>query len=243
MIGYGIETFGELNAEDYDETQDPGTTDQCVALISEIAGTASILEFAIGTGRIALPLVAKGHSVAGIESSPKMVEKLREKPGGSGIEVHMGDMSSARVNGSFGHVCLVFNTLFNLTSQQAQIACFQNAAAHLDVGGTFLVETFVPKTDHFVNHQTVQTRHLKMDSVWIEAIQHDPVRQVLDFQRIRYSPEGTKLVPLTMRYAHIPELDVIAQLAGLRLRDRWGGWDKRGFDKDSTMHISVYEKI
>ncbi|MEP3845704.1 MAG: class I SAM-dependent methyltransferase [Paracoccaceae bacterium] len=242
MLGFTISTFGELNAEEYDELQDPGTTDQAVALISEIANGGSILELAIGTGRIALPLQGLGHKISGIEGSPEMVAKLREKPGGDEINVVIGDMADVEIDGTFDHVCLVFNTLFNLPTQDAQLRCFSNVAEKLKPGGTFLVETFVPDLSSFKDHQHTKIKRLDKHSVWIEAATHDPVQQTFEFQRIRFSESSTKLVPLPMRYAWPSEMDLMAKLAGLELTDRWGSWDRNDFDADSKMHISVYQK-
>ena len=242
MLGFTISTFGELNAEEYDELQDPGTTDQAVALISEIANGGSILELAIGTGRIALPLQGMGHDVSGIEGSPEMVAKLREKPGGDRINVVIGDMADVEIDGAYDHVCLVFNTLFNLPTQDAQLRCFSNVAEKLKSGGTFLVETFVPDLSSFKDHQHTKIKRLDKHSVWIEAATHDPVQQTFEFQRIRISENATKLVPLPMRYAWPSEMDLMAKLAGLELTHRWGGWDRNDFNADSKMHISVYQK-
>jgi len=242
MEGFDETTFGTLNADDYDALHDPGTTAESVALISELAGQGRILELAIGTGRMALPLVALGHDVSGIEGSPLMVEKLRAKPGGEAIEVVIGDFADVAIDGPFDHVFLVFNTFFNLLSQEAQVRCFANVAQRLTEGGTFLVETFVPDQSGFADGQRVQTKRLDMTTVWLEAALHDPVRQLLEFQRIRITQDGVRMVPLPMRYAWPSEIDLMARLAGLSLRDRWGGWDRRPFDASSKMHVSVYQK-
>lgn len=242
MEGFDETTFGILNAEDCDALHDPGTTAESVALISELAGQGRILELAIGTGRMALPLVALGHDVSGIEGSPLMVEKLRAKPGGQAIEVVIGDFADVAIDGPFDHVFLVFNTFFNLLSQEAQVRCFANVAQRLTEGGTFLVETFVPDHSGFADDQRVQTKRLDMTTVWLEAALHDPVRQLLEFQRIRITQDGVRMVPLPMRYAWPSEMDLMARLAGLSLRDRWGGWDRRPFDASSKMHVSVYQK-
>lgn len=242
MEAFTAATFGELNAEDYDELHDPGTTEETVRLISEIAGKGRILELAIGTGRIALPLAAMGHDVSGIEGSPEMVAKLREKPGGADLRVAIGDFADVGMDGPFDHVFLVFNTLFNLQSQEDQIRCFANVAARLAEGGTFLVETFVPDLSGFADGQRVQTKRLDRSSVWIEAGLHDPVRQLFEFQRIRITADGMKLVPLPMRYAWPAEIDLMARLAGLTPVERWGGWDRQPFDASSRMHVSVYRK-
>jgi hypothetical protein len=244
LENFGPATFGALNASDYDETQDPGTTQQTVDFIHDVmGGKGYALELAIGTGRVAIPLAARGITVSGIEASPDMLAKMWEKPDSNAIHAVVGDMADVNIDGEFDHAFLIFNTLFNLLSQEAQVRCFQNVALKLPVGGTFIVEAFVPNLDDFVKHQRVSTKRLDMSHVWLEAATHDPVRQMFEFQRIRITEEGMKMVPLPMRYAYPPELDLMAQLAGMRLRDRYGSWTKTPFDKDSGMHVSVYEKI
>jgi SAM-dependent methyltransferase len=242
LEGFNASTFGELNADDYDELHDPGTTGATVRLVSELAGDGSILELAIGTGRIALPLAQAGHRVSGIEGSPEMVAKLREKPGSDAIDIAVGDFADVDIKGPFDHVFLVFNTLFNLQNQEDQIRCFQNVARRLTDGGTFLVETFVPDLSGFSDDQRVQTKRVDKSSVWLEAALHDPVRQLIEFQRIRITESGTRLVPLPMRYAWPSEIDLMARLAGMTRVERWGGWDRIPFDVSSKMHISVYQK-
>ncbi len=240
MKTYGPATFGELNADDYDELHDPGTTDEAVALLADLAKGGSVLELAIGTGRVALPLAQKGLSVQGIDASPDMVAKLREKPGGADIPVIIGDMADVNVDGKFDLIFLIFNTLFNLTSQEDQVRCFKNAAAHLNEGGVFALEMFVPDVSQFHRHQNVRTARLSEKGVTLEASIHDPVTQRVDYQYIRMTEAGTKIVPLPMRYAWPQELDLMAQLAGLELKDRWGGWHREPFTPDSKMHVSVY---
>ncbi len=237
------ETFGTLYADGYDAAHDPGTTDDSVAMISELAGPkARILELAIGTGRVALPLAARGHRIDGIEGSADMVVRLRAKPGGAAIPVSICDMADVAVDGTYDHVFLVFNTIFNLTSQAAQVRLFRNVAARLAPGGTFLVETFVPDLSGFTGHQRMATKSMDLDRLKFEAILHDPLEQTFRYQRVTIDGTGTRLSPLVMRYARPPELDLMAQLAGLRLRSRWGGWQKQPFTAESTMHISVWER-
>jgi SAM-dependent methyltransferase len=241
-LDFSPATFGALNADDYDALHDPGTTDDLVALISNVASDGRVLELAIGTGRIALPLVARGHRVSGVEGSAEMVAKLREKPGGADIPVVIGDMADVPVEGPFGHVFLVFNTLFNLTSQEAQVRLFRNVAERLSPGGSFLIETFVPDFSGFAAGQRVRTMRMGMDHVWLEAATHDPVRQLFEFQRIRITPEGVRLVPLPMRYAWPAEIDLMARMAGLDLERRWGGFRREPFTAESRMHVSLYRK-
>ena len=242
MRNYGPETFGELNADEYDLLHNPGTTEAAIELLSEFALPGRTLELAIGTGRVALPLAERGCRIEGIEASPLMVEKLRQKPGGHGIPVTIGDMSEVKADGMFDFVFLIFNTLYNLTSQAAQVHCFRNAASMLAPGGAFLIEAFVPDLSQFHDHRSVKPRHVGFSSLALEAAVHDPTTQRIDYQVLRVTSEGTKLTPLPMRYAWPQETDLMAQLAGMDLETRWGGWDKSPFTANSRMHISVYRK-
>ncbi len=235
-------SFGDLNAEDYDDAHNPGNTDATVDFIYDLAAGGKTLELAIGTGRIGLPLAARGLPVSGIEASDKMVAKLREKPGGADIPVVIGDMADVAMDGSFDHIFLVFNTLFNLTSQAAQIRLFQNVAKRLAPGGTFLIETYVPDFSHFRDGQMLKTKQLDMKSLWIEAATHDRAAQIIEFQRVRITPQGMRLVPLVMRYAYPPEIDLMAMNAGLTLVNRYADWDKSEFTATSGSHISIYQK-
>ncbi len=242
MEPFGPATFGELNAYNYDDVQDPGTTDQAIEVISKFAAKGRTLELAIGTGRVALPLVQSGLDVSGIDGSVEMVEKLRAKPGGKDIPVVIGDMKDVDIDGSFCHIFLIYNTIFNLQSQQDQVTCFQNVANKLEAGGTFLVETFVPDLSEFVDGQFVKAKNLSRRGVWLDAATHDATKQIFEFQRVRIDETGYKLVPFRMRYAWPSELDLMAHMAGLKLKERWGGWDCRNFDNCSRMHVSVYQK-
>ncbi|MEM7244463.1 MAG: class I SAM-dependent methyltransferase [Acidobacteriota bacterium] len=245
MEGHGPESFGELNAEDYDaqygdamatETQDSAER------LAELAGGGRALELAIGTGRVALPLSERGVAVHGIEASAKMAEKLHAKPGGDAIPVVIGDMAEARAEGTFDLVYLVFNTIFNLTTQEAQARCFANAARHLNEGGVFVVETVVPDLSQFVDGQRMKASWARMDSARFEIATHDRVGQIIDFQRIVISEGQTRMRPHTMRYAWPSELDLMARLAGLERRERWAWWDRSPFTAESKSHVSVYAK-
>ena len=242
MKGYGPETFGALNAADYDRLHNPGTTDDAVDLLADLSRGKRTLELAIGTGRVALPMAARGCDISGIEASPEMVAKLREKPGGQAIPVTMGDMAEVRAEGRFGFIFLIFNTLFNLPSQEAQLRCFQNAAEMLEPGGAFLVEAFVPDLSQFRDNLGLKPRHLDMHSLTLEAAIHDPVTQVIEYQYLRFTPEGIRMTPLPMRYAWPCEIDLMARLAGLTLESRWCGWDRSSFTAQSRLHVSVYRK-
>ena len=235
-------TYGKLNAADYDESEDPGTTDQAVALLAELAAKGRILELAIGTGRVALPLAGRGLAIQGLDASPEMVAQLRRKPGGDAIPVTIGDMTDVPVEGTFDFIFLIFNTLFNLTSQSEQVRCFANVAGHLNDHGAFLVEAFVPDVARFRNGQILRTTHVDFASVTLEAAIHDPVAQVVEYQYIRMTRDGVSLTPLPMRYAWPAEIDLMARLAGLELEQRWGGWDRSPFTAKSEMHVSIFRK-
>jgi hypothetical protein len=243
MRGYGPETFGQLNAETYDAEHDmphDAATLAAVQTLSELASGGPVLEFAIGAGRIALPLAARGLAVSGIEASPEMVAKLREKPGGAAIPVVLGDMADTRVEGAFELVFLVFNTLFNLPSQAAQVRCFRNAADHLTERGTFVIEAFVPEIAAYADGQRTRTVHVAVDRLVVEASLHDPVTQTIRYQYVVTTPRGVRMTPLPMRYAWPAEIDLMARLAGLELRGRWGDWDRSAFTATSVKHVSVY---
>lgn len=235
-------TFGELYAEDYDALHDPGTTDEAVKLLAGLSGNGRVLELAIGTGRIALPLANCGLDVHGIDGSPEMVEKMRLKAGGDSIPVSIGDYAEVEVEGVFELVFLVFNTLFNLRSQEDQIRCFANVAEHLSEDGVFLVETFVPDVAQFDDDQYLRTQQVGFEVARLDAAVHDPVRQVIEYQRVHISSDGIRMNPLVMRYAWPTEIDLMARLAGLELKDRWGDWNRSPFTRTSKMHVSVYGK-
>lgn len=244
MKGYGPSTFGERMAGVYDRwygtRRADTTTAQCVEVLAGLAAGGRVLELAIGTGRIALPLARRGLPVHGIEASPAMLEKLREKPGGDAIPVTLGDLADVGVEGRFDLVFLVFNTLFNLPSQESQVRCFRNVARHLSTRGAFVVEAFVPRPADFTDGQALRTVDLTAESTTLEAALHDPVGQTVQYQYIVIDVEGVRLYPVPMRYAWPAELDLMARLAGLELRERWGGWDRSPFTAASRGHVSVY---
>ena len=245
MKEYGIKTYGDLNAGRYDamyEQMMEKETRDSVETLAELAGGGKVLEFAIGTGRVALPLAARGLAVHGIEASEAMVAKLREKPGGRAIPVVIGDMAEARVDDRFDLIYLVFNTIFNLTTQEAQVRCFQNAARHLNPKGVFVVETVVPDLSGFEDGQRMKGSWARIDSARFEIAIHDAVAQTVAFQRIVIDEAGTQITPHFMRYAWPSELDLMAQLAGLERRERWAWWDRSPFTAGSKSHVSVYAR-
>ena len=246
MDQFDIKAFGELNAENYDVEHDPGTTDECVALIAQLAATDRVLELAIGTGRIAIPLSNLGFLVDGLDASPAMLAKLEEKISGKQnaqiIETTVADMANFNLLRTYDFAYLVFNTLLNLTSQAAQVACFRSVAQHLNSEDRFQVEAIVSDIAVFNGHQYLRTDEVSFNDVRIEAATHDPVTQLIECQRIRISAEGASVKPFVYRYAWPSEIDLMANLAGLTLVERWGDWQRSPFTAESHMHISVYQK-
>jgi SAM-dependent methyltransferase len=236
--------FGERVAATYDAHSasmfDPGVVGPAVKRLAELAGGGRALEFAVGTGRIALPLAERGVPVAGIDSSEAMLARLREKPGAERIEAVAGDMAATRVAGEFTLVYLVFNTIFNLTTQDGQVACFANAAAHLGSGGRFVIEARVPELQRLPLGQTVLP--WRADPTGMSYYVYDVVTQRLSGQHYHLEDGGFRASPIEMRYAWPAELDLMARLAGMRLEHRWGGWDGAPFTGLSPAHVSVYRK-
>ena len=243
MTEYDASTYGERIAEVYDAWPTvPGDTEAAVACLAELAGRGPLLELGIGTGRLALPLAARGLAVQGIDASPAMVAKLRAKPGGDQIKVAMGDFADVPVDGRFALVFVAFNTFFALLSQEAQVRCFAAAAARLAEGGVFVIQAFVPDLGRYDRGQRVGVNGIDSSRVVLEASVHDAVAQRVHSQQVVLSHEGVRAYPVEIRYAWPSELDLMARLAGLSLRHRWGGWDRQPFTADSRIHVSVYAR-
>ncbi|GAA1775619.1 class I SAM-dependent methyltransferase [Actinomadura chokoriensis] len=242
MKGFDPRTsFGRDVSERYDAEEIRGDEEETAAFLAGLANGRPALEFAVGTGRIALPLARAGVRVDGIELSPDMVDRMREKPGGDRIDVTMGDMSRVTTGRAYGLVYLVFNTIGNLLTQDDQVRCFQNAARHLDDGGAFVLECRVPTAPARPGHQYVDPEHIGLDDVGLDVSRYDPITQILDINHVRIRPEGITFGPIRLRLAHPPEFDLMARIAGLRLRERWGGWEGEPYTAGSWRHISVYE--
>jgi SAM-dependent methyltransferase len=235
--------FGERAAATYDEDSDifePGAVDPAVDVLAELAGSGQALELGIGTGRIALPLARRGVPVHGIDLSRAMVARLRAKPGGDAIGVTIGDFAAARVDGTFSLAYLVFNTIMNLTTQQAQVACFRNAAAHLGPGGCFVIEVRVPDLYRLPPGQDTVPWHIGPDR-WV-FYSYDTATQAMRGHYADFADGRGEYHTIPFRYVWPAELDLMAQLAGLRLRDRWDGWARGPFTSESRQHVSVWEK-
>jgi SAM-dependent methyltransferase len=213
-----------------------------VEFLADVAGDGRVLELAIGTGRVALPLAARGVTAEGADASAAMVDRLRAKPGGDAIPVTLGDMARVAVSGSFRLVYLVFNTLSGLLSQERQAECFAGVARVLDPGGMFVIECFVPDLARFDHGQRVQARSVTQDSAIIEVSVHDRARHRVTTQMVTLDGQGMHLRPVAIRYSYPAELDLMAGAAGLRLAGRYADWHRRPFTSSSDSHISVYQR-
>lgn len=235
-------SFGSEVAARYDD-QPRGDEAAAVAFLAACAKGRPALEFAIGTGRIGLPLAAAGVPVDGIELSPHMIERLRAKPGGAQIEVTLGDMSRASTGKRYGLVYLVFNTIFNLLTADDQIRCFENAARHLSEDGLFVVETALPHAWIAPGQPDyVHAEHVGAEAVVLDVARYDPVTQLLTENHVRLSPSGITMSPIVCRLITPGEMDLMARIAGLRLIERFGSWQRTPFDASSTAHVSVYAR-
>jgi hypothetical protein len=236
-----VRSFGHDVADSYDALHRRGDEAAAVAFLAGLADRGPALELAIGTGRIGLPLAATGISVDGIEISPSMVARLRAKPGGEALTVTVGDFADVSVQGAYALIFVVYNTLFNLLTQDDQVRCFENVAAHLTDDGVFAIEVSVPTSLYRLRgDQYVDAEFITVGEVRLDVGRHDPVRQLLDESHVSLSAAGVRVTPIVTRYAWPSELDLMARLAGLRLHDRWGGWSREPFTAASTMHVSVY---
>jgi SAM-dependent methyltransferase len=236
--------FPERVAATYDESSegmfDPAVVDTVAGVLAGLAGRGRALELGIGTGRIALPLARRGVQVHGIDLSRAMVARLRAKPGGDTIGVTIGDFATTRVEGTFSLAYLVFNTIMNLTTQEAQVACFRNVAAHLEPGGCFVIEVGVPDLRRLPPGQTAVPFHVS-PTRWAFDI-YDVATQAMSSNYITVDGGRGEYRSIPFRYVWPAELDLMAQLAGMRLRDRWEGWTRQPFTSESGQHVSVWEK-
>lgn len=237
--------YDEARAARYDSSfpEAFAQADSAVEGLARLAGPppARLLELGVGTGRLALPLAARGYEVEGVDNSPPMVARLREKPGGASVPVALGSFAEVAelVVGRFRLVYVAYNTLFELRTQDEQVRCFAGVVRHLDADGLFVVEAFVPdltRLEHAVHASSVSE-----DRVRLSATRHDPLTQQAVSQDVVITAAGIELEPTTIRYATVAELDLMARLAGLRLKHRWGGWRSEPFTAASASHVSVYE--
>ena len=236
--------FGERVAARYDESSaemfEREAVDPVVDFLAELAGSGRALELGIGTGRIAVPLAQRGVPVHGIELSNAMAARLRAKPGAQEIGVTIGDFSTTTVDGTFSVAYLVYNTILNLTTQAKQVACFRNVAAHLEPGGCFVIEVLVPDLQRLPPGETSRPFNLSDDHVGLD--EYDVANQGLRSHHFTLVDSTWEYLTFPFRYAWPAEFDLMAELAGMRLRDRWSGWKREPFTSDSRKHVSVWEK-
>jgi SAM-dependent methyltransferase len=236
--------FGEEIAARYDDPSDemfqPAAIDPVVDFLAALAGDGAALELGIGTGRIAVPLAARGVEVHGIDLSSAMVERLRAKPGGDEIPVVIGDFATARAEGTFSLAYLVFNTIGNLTTQDAQVACFANAARHLRAGGHFVIEVGVPQLQRLPPGETV--RPFALTPTHLGFDEYDVANQGLVSHHYELVDGAWRANSLPFRYVWPAELDLMARLARMTLVERWGGWRREPFASESTSHVSVWRR-
>ena len=236
--------FDEEVADRYDagspEMFEAAAVEPVVTFLAELAGDGRVLELGIGTGRIALPLSRRGVPVHGIDLSAAMVARLRAKPGAGGIEVTMGDFATTRVGMSFRLAYLVFNTIMNLTTQDAQVACFCNVAEQLEPGGFFVVEVMVPDIQRLPPGETV--RPYTVGPTKLDFDEYDIANQGLVSHHYSVIDDSLEVFSVPFRYVWPSELDLMARLAKMSLRERWGGWGHQPFTGVSTTHVSVWQK-
>lgn len=241
MKDYGPSTYGDRIADAYDSwftRADPEMIERLV----ELSAGGKALELGIGTGRVALPLRARGVEIHGIDASPAMVDRLREKPGGQDIPVQMTTFSQFEMDDRYKLIFVVFNTLFALPTQPEQVSCFRSVAKALAPGGKFVIEAFVPDVTRFDRGQATRTVEVSDDYVRLECSQYDRSTQMVNAQIVEVSERRVKLHPISIRYAWPAEIDLMAQLAGMKLLERWGGWQKAPFTSSSDVHISLFGK-
>jgi SAM-dependent methyltransferase len=236
--------FDEHVAARYDESSadmfDPAVVDPVVDFLADLAGSGRALELGIGTGRIALPLAQRGVPVHGIDVSKAMVARLRAKPSAEDIGVTIGDFATTKVDGTFSVAYLVFNTIMNLTTQAEQVACFRNVAAHLEPGGCFVIVVGVPDLQRLPAGETIRAFHVS-ESRW-GFDEYDVAAQGLTSHHFRIVDGRAERLSIPFRYAWPAELDLMAEMAGMKLRERWSGWQREPFTSESRKHVSVWEK-
>lgn len=245
MEGLDASSYGENFADVYDQWYaNISDVEATVAAVAELAAGGPVLELGIGTGRLALPLAARGVEVSGVEASPAMVERLREKPGGAALPVVVGDFAEIDLGGpgTFAVVLAAYNTVFNLPSAAAQRRCFANVSRVLRPGGCLVIEAFVPSPEPDEPEARVTPSAIEADHVVLHVTRRLPGSQTVEGSMVSITEQGIRLRPWHIRYATPSQLDLMAEAAGLRLERRHAGWRKERFDADSSHHVSIYRE-
>lgn len=244
MDGYRPSTYGDRIAEIYDDLYGEGWLDpsDAVAFLKAEARGGRALELGIGTGRLAIPLSRASVDVHGIDASDAMLAKLRAKPGGADIPVTLGDFSEISVEGAFRLIYVPFTTFFALKDQDQQVRCMQSVAEHLEPGGAFVLDAFVPDLSRFTRNQQLTVERGGLDHVVVDAVRHDAMAQTIEGHHIVITDAGTTLYPLRVRYAWPTELDLMARMAGFTVQERFGWYDRSAFTAESARHVSVYRR-
>lgn len=240
MEDYGDSTYGDRVAPVYDSWYSD-VAPEMIERLASLAGDGPVLELGIGTGRVAIPLAQRGLDIRGVDASPAMVSRLRNKPGGEAIPVAIGDFGGFEMEDAFSLVFVVFNTFFGLLDQDRQVECFRRVADHLQDGGRFILECFVPDLTRFDRDQRVNVNNVGAGDVRFDLSIYDPVGQRVDSQHVVLTERGFDIFPVSVRYAWPSELDLMARIAGLELEVRWGGWSEETFT-GSGKHVSVYRR-
>ncbi len=234
--------YGRFAARDYDELYAGLDPSAAVDTLADLAAGGPVVEFGIGTGRLALPLAGRGLEVHGIDGSPEMADLLQRKPGGADIPVVIGDFSEVTAGNDFALAVLAINTIYALPSQEAQVECFGNAARHLRPGGRFVVEAWVPDIGAFRNGRAMRPVQIHDSHIELEVARLHPATQTMLTTKVHMSDGNIRLIPANHRYAWPSEMDLMARLAGMRLVYRWEDWNRAPFHDGSTAHVSVWEK-
>jgi SAM-dependent methyltransferase len=236
-------SYGARLADDYDAIYGGVfDTDGAVEFLARLAQGDRVLEFGVGTGRIALPLADRGFEVWGIDGSPGMLEHLKEKPGGDKVSTVCGDFATARAEGKFDLVLLLVNTIYAMPTQDDQVTCFENVARHLKPGGRFVIEAWVPDPPRG-DGLGLRARRLGSGFAGLVIEDHDAARQTLATTQVVFGGTGVRSFPVVHRYAWPAELDLMARLSGMTLENRWGDWHERPFDARSNDHVSVWRSV
>jgi len=244
MVKFGDNTYGDDYAEVYDDLFEERDDLKVVGdTLSSLAGDGPILEFGIGTGRLAAPLAQRGYKVYGIDNSQSMLQQIPGKPGAENIHAILGDCTQDRIEGSFPLVFIAFSTLYVMGTQDLQVKCFENAARHLSDNGVFVVEAFLHDRKRWHYGQEATTTKIEDNFASVRFGLHDSVNQLIKIQYIDFTPQGLNFRPNRLRYIWPSEMDLMARIAGLKLRVRWGGWDRSPFTSESVNQVAVYEKI